>query len=84
MRSKKLPRQHIPHPVILLRHISNMISIWIHDDILVGLFEAQEDVHHLELSLDDECAVVQDGHGGVIRLEHTIWVFWYADWCDQI
>ena len=54
-----LSHQHAAHAMILLGHVSNCFSSAVHNDVSVCLLEPEKDVHHLDLSLDDQRAVVE-------------------------
>lgn len=84
VRLEHLATQHTAYSVILLGHVSNCFSSSIHDDISVGLFESEEDVHHLDLSLNDQRAVVQEIPCRVVWCQNTIGVIWDCDRRNQI
>ena len=54
-----LAHQHASHSVVLFSHVSDCFSSTIHDDVSVGLFEPKEDIHHFDLSLNDQGAVIE-------------------------
>lgn len=66
----------VTHAVFLLRQISNVISMGVHDDIAIGLLEPHENVHHLELALDDQGGIVEQSHCWVGFFEDAIGIFW--------
>ena len=59
MGPKRLSRHSIGHAIFLLRHIANMIPLRIRDHIFIRLFEADHDIHHFQLSLNDQPGVGQ-------------------------
>ena len=44
---------------IVFGHVSKMVTVWIEDDVSIGLFETQEDIHHLDLPLYDDARFCQ-------------------------
>lgn len=84
VRSQHLTRHGLSEAVVLLREVSNGLTSSVHQYVAVGLLEAEKDVHHFDLSLDDDGAMIEDGHGGVIGLEHAIWIVRYTYGCDQV
>lgn len=75
MRPECLSLQGTAYTIICFCKESYMIALWIHDDVFVCLFEAQEHVHHLNLSLDYDGGVVQDGGRGMTLPEYCIRIF---------
>ena len=51
MCAEPLPAHGLCDTSIMLSHIPNVVAMRIEDDISICLFEAQKDVHHLDLSL---------------------------------
>lgn len=82
--SECLSGQGPPYSVILLCQISYCLSPSVHDDVLVGLFEAEENVHHLQLSLYDERAVVEQVPCWMVWSEDTIRIVGYLDRRDKV
>ena len=64
----------------MLGHVAYMIALWVHDHVSVGLLEAEEDVHHLNLALDHDARLLEEGGGRVVRLENRSGVFWDVYW----
>lgn len=79
-----LAYQHASHTMILLSHVSNCFSSTIHDDVSVGLFEPKEDIHHFDLSLNDQRAVVEQMPRRMARRKNTIRVVWNGHRCNEI
>jgi hypothetical protein len=48
------------------------------------LFEANDDVHHLHLSLDDQAAVAEDGHCGMGWRKDAMGIVWDMDFSDEV
>lgn len=75
-----LSSHHIAHAQIPLRHVADVISLRIHDDIFVGLLESQHHIHQLQLPLHDDGGVDQDTRGRMPLVENTMRVFGDVDW----
>lgn len=75
-----LSRHHIAHTQPPLRHIANMVSLRIHDDVFVRLLESQHHVHQLQLSLHDDGGVDQNTRGRMSLVENAMRVFGDVDW----
>ena len=52
--SERLPRHSIAHTEITLCNVADMVASWIHDNVAIGLFESNHNVHHLNLPGDNE------------------------------
>jgi hypothetical protein len=69
--------------VVALCKVAHVVTVRVHHYIAVGLLEAHEHIHHLELALDDNGRVVEDAHRGVCLLEHGMRVFGHIHWRDE-
>ena len=70
--------------MVLFRHVAYCLASSVHDDVSVRLFDAQEDVHHLYLPLNDQRTIVQESHGWMGLVEDTIGIIRYIDRRKQI
>lgn len=84
VRLEHLPRHGVAYAMLLLCEISNVVSVRIHDDIAIRLLKAHEDIHHLQLPLDDEGRVIEESHGWVGFLEDGMRVFGYMNRCNEV
>lgn len=82
--SEGLSRQGISQTVILLCHVTYCLASSIHDDIFICLLKAEENVHHLDLPLYDQRAVVEQRHGRMVLAKDTVWIVWHIDGGKEI
>lgn len=40
--------------MLLLGEVADVIALWIHNYISIGLFKPNQEIHHLELALDND------------------------------
>ena len=69
----------LSYPTIMLGHISNVVSLRIHNDISIRLLEAEKDVHHLKLPLYNESGLCKDRSRWVALFENGIGIFGNMD-----
>jgi hypothetical protein len=75
MGSEPLPPHCSSESTIVLSHKSNLVSKRVQNDISIGLLEAKEDVHHLDLPLHDKPGVRQQLCCRVAGLDYAVWIF---------
>src|SRR5947207_12439732 len=62
-------------PAVMFCHISNQITLRIHNHVSVCLLKAQEQIHHLDLSLYNEARVCQELRCRMLRLDDRPFIF---------
>lgn len=72
MRVEELPFHHTAHAQVAFCHVSNMIALRIHDDILVGLLKPQHHIHKLKLSRDHDARMPEDARGRVSFVKYAV------------
>ena len=75
MRTEHLPSHHVPHAQLSLRHVANVTSLWIHDNILVRLLKSKHYIHKLQLSRHHYGGIRKYACRRVPLVEHAIWIF---------
>jgi hypothetical protein len=54
VRPEPLSAHRFAKPAVMFCHVSNQVTLRVHDYVSICLLEAQEQVHHLNLSLYDQ------------------------------
>lgn len=84
VRPEHLPCQRGTYAVVPFGDIPDRLALSVHDDISVGLLKAQHDVHYLQLPLDDQAAIAQDGERGMVGAQYAVRIVGYAHFGDEI
>ena len=84
VRRSHLSDHRIPHTQLHLRHVTNVASFWIHDDILVGLLKTNHDIHELQLPGHYYSGIPEYTRSRMPLIEYAIWIFGYVDRREEV
>ena len=84
VRRSHLSNHRIPHAQLHLRYVTNVASLWIHDDIFVGLLKSDHDVHELQLPDHHYSGILEYTRGRMPLIEYAIWIFGYVDRREEV
>ena len=79
MGPEPLPADGAAEAAVVFRHVANVLAGGGEDGVAVCLLEAEEEVQHLDLALDDEGGLGEEGGGGVCGFEDRGGVFGNVD-----
>ena len=84
MGTEHLPSHHVSHAKLSLRHIANVSSPWIHNDIFVGLLKSEHNIHELQLPGHDYGGVRKYTRSRMPFVEYAIRIFRYVDRGEEV
>lgn len=82
--TEHLSRNCFANAMVLFRQETNMIPSRVHQYVFIGLLEAHQDIHHLQLSLHDNRRVGQYASRWVVWSEDAMPIFWYVYWGEEL
>lgn len=84
MRTEHLPSHHVSHTQLSLRHVANVASLWIHNDIFICLLKSKHYIHKLQLPCHHYGGIREYARSRMPLVEHAIWVFGYVNWREEV